>query len=74
MVNHRTKLSAFVTATLTTCALLSAAMSTAHERDSGRKRQIKHVVIIFQENASFDHYFATYPDAKNTDGDRKSVV
>ncbi|MBS0421607.1 MAG: alkaline phosphatase family protein [Proteobacteria bacterium] len=68
MVNHRTKLSAFVTATLTTCALLSAAVSTAHERDSGRKRQIKHVVIIFQENASFDHYFATYPDAKNTDG------
>jgi phospholipase C len=27
---------------------------------------IKHVVVIFQENVSFDHYFATYPDAANT--------
>ena len=29
---------------------------------------IQHVVVIFQENVSFDHYFATYPIAKNTDG------
>ena len=26
---------------------------------------IKHVVVIFQENVSFDHYFGTYPDADN---------
>src|SRR5580704_1153569 len=26
---------------------------------------IKHVVVIFQENVSFDHYFATYPYAAN---------
>jgi phospholipase C len=26
---------------------------------------IKHLVIIFQENVSFDHYFATYPHAMN---------
>ena len=26
---------------------------------------IKHVVVIFQENVSFDHYFATYPTATN---------
>src|SRR5580704_11629830 len=26
---------------------------------------IKHVVVIFQENVSFDHYFATYPYAVN---------
>jgi phospholipase C len=29
---------------------------------------IKHVVVIFQENISFDHYFGTYPNAANTDG------
>ncbi len=29
---------------------------------------IRHVVVIFQENVSFDHYFATYPLAANTDG------
>jgi phospholipase C len=26
---------------------------------------IKHVIVIFQENVSFDHYFATYPLAAN---------
>jgi phospholipase C len=26
---------------------------------------IKHLIVIFQENVSFDHYFATYPDAMN---------
>lgn len=26
---------------------------------------IKHLVVIFQENVSFDHYFATYPVAQN---------
>ena len=29
---------------------------------------VRHVVVIFQENISFDHYFATYPHAANTDG------
>jgi phospholipase C len=26
---------------------------------------IKHVIVIFQENVSFDHYFATFPFAAN---------
>src|ERR1700728_4108559 len=30
---------------------------------------IKHVVVIFDENVSFDHYFGTYPSAANTDGE-----
>ena len=30
---------------------------------------IKHVVVIFGENVSFDHYFATYPKAANTVGE-----
>jgi phospholipase C len=29
---------------------------------------IQHVVVIFQENVSFDHYFATYPNATNASG------
>jgi phospholipase C len=29
---------------------------------------IKHLVVIFDENESFDHYFGTYPYAANTDG------
>lgn len=30
---------------------------------------IKHLVIIFNENRSFDHYFATYPKATNPAGE-----
>lgn len=30
---------------------------------------IKHVVVIFQENVSFDHYFGTYPVAANDRGE-----
>ncbi|MGA9854305.1 MAG: alkaline phosphatase family protein [Gammaproteobacteria bacterium] len=30
---------------------------------------IKHLVVIFQENVSFDHYFATYPKARNPVGE-----
>jgi phospholipase C len=30
---------------------------------------IKHVVVIFGENISFDHYFGTYPNAANLPGD-----
>ena len=29
---------------------------------------IKHLVVIFGENVSFDHYFGTYPYAANSDG------
>ncbi|QHN04530.1 alkaline phosphatase family protein [Granulicella sp. WH15] len=30
---------------------------------------IKHVVVIFGENISFDHYFGTYPNAANLPGE-----
>ncbi len=30
---------------------------------------IKHLVVIFQENVSFDHYFGTYPNALNPAGE-----
>jgi phospholipase C len=29
---------------------------------------IQHLVVIFQENVSFDHYFGTYPYATNPSG------
>ncbi len=32
---------------------------------------IKHLVIIFGENISFDHYFGTYPVAENPSGEPK---
>src|SRR5262249_22560771 len=40
-----------------------------HDRDDGfgedTETRIHHLVVIFQENVSFDHYFATYPSARN---------
>jgi phospholipase C len=30
---------------------------------------IQHLVVIFQENVSFDHYFGTYPNATNPPGE-----
>jgi phospholipase C len=44
-----------------------ATVSTALYRDN-TTTPIKHVVVIFDENESFDHYFGTYPYAANTDG------
>jgi phospholipase C len=31
--------------------------------------KIKHVVVLFGENISFDHYFGTYPSAQNNAGE-----
>lgn len=35
---------------------------------------IRHLVIIFPENISFDHYFGTYPHAENPPGEPKFVA
>src|ERR1700686_4641682 len=50
--------------------LLPVYPASAQSQDgSSTKTPIKHVVVIFQENVSFDHYFGTYPHAKaNNDG------
>jgi phospholipase C len=36
---------------------------------TGANTRIQHLVVIFQENVSFDHYFATYPNATNPAGE-----
>jgi phospholipase C len=45
-------------------ARLTAAAGTAPAATS-----VKHLVVIFQENISFDHYFGTYPHAANPPGE-----
>ena len=40
-------------------ALLAGAAAAAPAH--GTLKDIKHVVILIQENRSFDHYFGTYP-------------
>jgi len=54
-----------------TMALPSLALAEPERDGSATKTPIKHVVVIFQENVSFDHYFGTYPNAApNKDGSR----
>src|SRR6478735_11536434 len=47
----------------------SAAPATAVTAQGNTATPIKHVVVLFQENVSFDHYFATYPNAANAPGE-----
>ena len=35
---------------------------------------ITNVIVLFQENVSFDHYFGTYPNAQNNAGEQKFVA
>jgi phospholipase C len=41
----------------------------ANAQSDSTATPIRHVVVIFGENISFDHYFGTYPNAKNPSGE-----
>ncbi|WP_438295646.1 phospholipase C [Streptomyces sp. HUAS TT7] len=46
----------------------AAADSADHHGGGQTATPVKHLVVLFQENVSFDHYFGAYPVAANTDG------
>jgi len=48
-----------------------AAKKPDHNRGAATATPIQHLVVIFQENISFDHYFGTYPVATNPSGEPK---
>ncbi|MBV8636436.1 MAG: alkaline phosphatase family protein, partial [Burkholderiaceae bacterium] len=54
-------------------AALASLCTVAHAGDAAKNgataTPIEHLVVIFQENVSFDHYFATYPVAANPAGE-----
>ena len=54
-----------------TSALASGSGPAAHPSWHGQSTAtpIKHLVVIFDENISFDHYFGTYPFAQNLKGE-----
>lgn len=55
---------------LTALALLvGVAAARSSERTSATRTPIKYLVVIFDENNSFDHYFGRYPSAENTPGE-----
>ncbi|HEX5124326.1 MAG TPA: alkaline phosphatase family protein, partial [Rhodanobacteraceae bacterium] len=58
-----------VALTLASGVAAAAAAATANNNTPPTATPIKHLVVIFQENVSFDHYFGTYPNAVNTPGE-----
>lgn len=52
-----------------TITLFPLQSSFAQQGNSSTATPIKHIVVIFQENISFDHYFGTYPSALNPPGE-----
>jgi hypothetical protein len=60
-------------------ALHSAILSTVPafadegERDAKTATPIRHVVVIIQENRTFDNYFGTYPKAANIPGEQSWI-
>src|SRR5271157_707993 len=46
-------------------AFASSAKPVTRSAASATATPIQHLVVIFQENVSFDHYFGTYPNALN---------
>jgi phospholipase C len=47
----------------------SSSSSQSIQNRAATATPIKHVVVIYNENVSFDHYFATYPNAANPAGE-----
>ena len=54
--------------TANSVAVRAAAPASQYRVLAPTATPIKHVVVLFDENVSFDHYFGTYPQAANTDG------
>src|SRR5258708_1868870 len=48
---------------------VAAAVRSHATHQSSTATPIKHLVVIFDENISFDHYFGTYPHAANLPGE-----
>ena len=58
---------ALILGTAATPAFAAAKDGNDNDRNNQKTATpIKHIVVIFQENISFDHYFGTYPNALNT--------
>ena len=55
--------------TLLSLAVLAASAGVGAAAPPASTTPIQHLVVIFQENNSFDHYFATYPVALNPPGE-----
>src|SRR6185295_7632766 len=56
-------------AMIAVCAAAASLAARGAAFQTAPAAALQHVVVIFQENVSFDHYFATYPRAANLPGE-----
>jgi phospholipase C len=56
-------------ALLSSASALASTPGTHAQPNDSTTTSIKHLVVIFDENVSFDHYFGTYPNALNPQGE-----
>jgi phospholipase C len=69
MIRSRRLLGAVVLIGATLACVGSGGAFAQGADKSSTTTPIKHLVVIFQENVSFDHYFGTYPNAANPAGE-----
>ncbi|WP_020499023.1 phospholipase C [Sciscionella marina] len=72
-MNRRKRTAALISVAAAGCLLATACSGTGGEVNVAKASNdtatpIKHLVVLFDENISFDHYFGTYPNATNADG------
>jgi phospholipase C len=67
-------ISILLVGSITTGVLLAVAASPFSNTTFLTATPIKHFVLLYQENNSFDHYFGTYPNATNPAGEPKFVA
>ena len=55
-------------------AIMHSGPARAADASDATATPIKHLVVIFGENITFDHYFGTYPNATNPSGEPRFVA
>jgi phospholipase C len=69
MVSARRLLLGCAAAIAVMAAPAAASAHSGHAARHAGETPIRHLVVIFDENVSFDHYFGTYPFATNPPGE-----
>lgn len=71
----RTKLASLVTSTILTASAAAPGFAgNQGNQPPSTQTPIKHIVVIYGENISFDHYFGTYPFAENPKSEPRFVA
>jgi len=57
-----------------TVIIAAASSSSFYNITFATATPIRHLVLLYQENNSFDHYFGTYPNVTNPPGEPKFIA